>query len=54
MEIFHYQEQALKAWNALDPPDARERLRNDAIEALQDKRNPFIDRYDFVERISDF
>lgn len=47
-------EGALRAWHQQDPPDDRERARNDAIEALQHNRNPFIDRPDFVEFISDF
>ena len=34
----------LKVWNQEDPPGAEERRRNDAIERLQDTRNPFIDQ----------
>lgn len=30
-------------WNKRFPPDPRERRRNDAVEALQGNRNPFID-----------
>jgi len=47
-------ETALRAWNAEDPPDDLERTRNDAIEAAQGNRNPFVDRPDFVEAIADF
>ncbi|HET8899348.1 MAG TPA: endonuclease [Rhodanobacteraceae bacterium] len=31
------------AWNDLDPPDNRERLRNDLVFSYQHNRNPFID-----------
>lgn len=47
-------EAALRGWNLSDPPDERERQRNDGIEAAQHNRNPFVDRPDLVERISDF
>ena len=30
-------------WNAIDPVDATELLRNDTIQAIQGNRNPFID-----------
>jgi len=33
----------LKRWNTSDPPDDEERARNDAIDAIQQTRNPFID-----------
>lgn len=48
------QEAALRAWNDSDPPDALEQARNDAIEGYQKNRNPFVDRPDFVAKISDF
>lgn len=47
-------EQALRGWHADDPPDDVERARNDAIELWQHNRNPFVDRPDFVDAISDF
>ncbi|MEE8099723.1 MAG: endonuclease [Hyphomicrobium sp.] len=34
----------LQGWNLADPPTTVERQRNDAIEALEDTRNPFIDQ----------
>ena len=34
----------LRAWHAEDPPSRQERLRNDAIQKLQGRRNPWIDR----------
>ncbi len=34
----------LQVWNLADPPTTVERQRNDAIEALQGTRNPFIDQ----------
>ncbi len=48
------EEPTLREWNQSDPPDDRERLRNDAVEALQKNRNPFIDRPEFVDQIADF
>ena len=39
----------LLAWAALDPPDAYERTRNDFIQSIQQNRNPFIDRPDYLE-----
>ncbi len=48
------EEKWLRLWNQADPPDGRERDRAAAIEALQLKRNPFVDRPDFVDKIADF
>ncbi|HZG01786.1 MAG TPA: endonuclease [Chitinophagales bacterium] len=39
----------LLTWAALDPPDAYERTRNDFIQSIQQNRNPFIDRPDFLD-----
>jgi len=39
----------LAAWNAADPVDASEQLRNDRIYELQGNRNPFIDNEAWVE-----
>ncbi len=41
----------LRMWNAMDPPDARERQRCDTIAAYQGKRNPFVDYSELAERI---
>lgn len=42
----------LKAWHVADPPDARERQRNDVIYATyQHNRNPFIDHPEWVTAI---
>lgn len=41
----------LLQWNALDPPDARERARNDAVQSYQGNRNPFIDHPEWVNAI---
>jgi endonuclease I len=46
-----YEQAALKQWNIDDPVDANECARNDKVEAIQGKRNPFIDRPDFIEKI---
>jgi endonuclease I len=47
-------ETVLRKWDHEDPTDDEERLRNDNIEAHQHNRNPFVDRADFVDRISAF
>ena len=47
-------ETTLRAWHALDPPDAGERARNDAIAARQGNRNVFIDDPSIAESIRDF
>ncbi|GAA1777305.1 hypothetical protein GCM10009795_024290 [Nocardioides hankookensis] len=42
----------LKAWNQADPPDAREKTRNDVIyTTYQHNRNPFIDHPEWVAAI---
>lgn len=48
------EETALRDWHASDPPDDFEKGRNDAVFRHQNNRNPFIDRPDFVAKISDF
>jgi hypothetical protein len=47
-------ETTLKQWHAADPVDSVELSRNSGIEQLQLNRNPFVDRPDFVAKISDF
>ncbi len=39
----------LLEWHRLDPPDARERARNDVIAAYQGNRNPFVDQPAWAE-----
>ncbi len=48
------QENDLRLWHIEDPVSATEIDRNEAIFTRQGNRNPFIDRPDFVDRISDF
>ncbi|GAB4136512.1 MAG: hypothetical protein Fur0041_11030 [Bacteroidia bacterium] len=38
----------LKTWHYMDPPDAREIARNDYIDSLQGNRNPFIDSVNYA------
>lgn len=40
-----------RRWHREDPPDDAERLRNDRIGRLQQRRNPFIDRPELVDRL---
>jgi deoxyribonuclease-1 len=54
LEIPAAEERDLRRWHDEDPPDDRERDRNDAIASYQNNRNPFIDRPDLVARIADF
>ena len=54
IEIPGTEEDVLRRWNRLDPPDDRERLRNERIEGHQGNRNPFIDCSSLVDRIDDF
>jgi endonuclease I len=35
-------------WHVIDPPDDWERHRNDLTEAVQGKRNPYIDHPELV------
>jgi deoxyribonuclease I len=48
------EEAVLRAWHLADPVDEAERNRNNRIEGYQGTRNPFIDRPDLVELISNF
>lgn len=48
------EEAVLRQWHKDDPVDACERARNDAIEAIQRNRNPFIDHPEYVDQITNF
>ena len=54
MPIDEKQEATLRKWHKEDPVDANEIARNDAIEALQHNRNPYIDHPEYVDKIKDF
>ncbi len=38
----------LKTWHYMDPPDAREIAKNDYVDSLQGNRNPFIDSVNYA------
>lgn len=48
------EEAVLRQWHKDDPVDPCERARNDAIEAIQKNRNPFIDHPEYVDQITNF
>jgi deoxyribonuclease-1 len=41
----------LKKWNRQDPPSEQENARNDKIEEIQGRRNPYIDDPSLVDQI---
>jgi len=42
----------LKEWNREDPPSAQEKQRNNYIEKIQGKRNPYIDHPELADKIT--
>jgi endonuclease I len=48
------EEATLRQWHAEDPVDEAELARNAGVEKIQKNRNPFVDRPEFVNQISDF
>lgn len=48
------EEAVLRKWHKEDPVDELEKKRNDRIQNFQNNRNPFVDKPEFVEQISDF
>jgi endonuclease I len=48
------QEETLRRWHQMDPPDQHEIEINDKIFTIQKNRNPFVDHPEFVGHISDF
>jgi endonuclease I len=49
---FKHELPTLLKWNAQDPVDDRERKRNDAVQAVQGNRNPYIDHPEFVDEVA--
>ena len=54
LENFKIEEPVLKAWHQQDPVTAAERARNDAVQAAQGNRNPFVDHPEFVGAVGTF
>jgi deoxyribonuclease-1 len=54
LDLEDHEEAVLKRWDAEDPVDARERTRNDAVEAMQGNRNPFVDCPALGAAVQDF
>ncbi len=51
IRIYRHQGLLLQQWNRQDPPDETERRRNDRIEQLQGRRNPFIDQPALADKL---
>lgn len=51
LEIRPRQGKTLKRWNQDDPPSADEKRRNDLIEKLEGKRNPYIDDPELAKKL---
>ena len=51
---FRIEEPVLRQWHEQDPPSAEERLRNDAVYAVQGNRNPYIDHPEYVKQVGTF
>jgi len=54
LDIDPEQEAILRRWNATDPPDTREAIRNQNAAMIQGNRNPFVDCPSLADRIPDF
>jgi hypothetical protein len=52
-DIPAFEEDILRQWHTADPVDDDERARHEAVAAFQNSRNPFIDRAERADRISD-
>jgi endonuclease I len=50
-QLLPWTEALLLAWHAADPVSTKEIDRNEAVYAIQNNRNPFIDRPDFVMKV---
>ncbi len=54
LENFKIEEPVLKKWHAEDPVTDQERVRNDAVQAVQGNRNPFVDHPAWVTKVGRF
>ncbi|HPT44604.1 MAG TPA: endonuclease [Candidatus Rifleibacterium sp.] len=54
MRIADDEETTLRKWHKEDPVDELEMKRNDRVQNFQNNRNPFVDKPEYVDQISDF
>ncbi len=53
-DFINNQQEVLKQWNILDPVDQKEINRNNAIEQIQNNRNPFVDCPQLINQLGNF
>ncbi len=53
-DISDAEEATLRRWHKEDPVDELEKKRNDRVQNFQNNRNPFVDKPELVDQISDF
>jgi endonuclease I len=54
LENFKIEEPVLKKWHQEDPVTDEDRARNDAVQAAQGNRNPYVDHPEFVAQVGTF
>lgn len=54
LDLEDHEEAVLRRWDLADPVDNRERARNEAVEAVQGNRNPYVDCPGLARNVTDF